>query len=588
MSSTVNALRTVILYASSDAELLHEFQQHLTTLTKEKLIETWSLDNVSPGADQDRALEQALDECDIIVLLLSASFTADCWYLIDRALDHSTTRGVHVVPVRVRPIDLGYTPIGTMRTLPDGSLAVSQYASRDDAWVWIVRELRQLAHTALGIAATALGQIGTIVEFDSTDALGWIALDEGGRVRFGGTSLPREGGIAWVATGVRVEVRGTALGYKGVPRAVAVVPLIKPGPAEGSLGTVDEMLTVRHRIRVIENFAKADARIRRLEHHTIKALHKAAIRLRLDRRVLLGGISAQFVATLPLYADPASQMLADLHELNAAPALADDSTPLLAWLDNACILSECRSEFSLFSAVRQDLSRGKSGSHPAVPPRSPLGSGTNSAPRENEQIKYYIYVSSTKVRMLYDQVPRSVSQGHAVTGKLSLFSKATLVCDHLRTSSLVGTVADGRAYFYGSLAMNWGVIREYAAEIVFFGGDSAGTLVALVGSVNSLVGSPRTAVESGHHLDYYLFRFFTAIEERPEPSWLELNTEVRTAIGSTYGDRGIQSFNHFMARVPHEAQRVEFVARAIVSHDDNGRRLVIGSPIYVALGDNAL
>jgi hypothetical protein len=133
----------------------------------------------------------------------------------------------------------------------------------------------------------------------------------------------------------------------------------------------------------------------------------------------------------------------------------------------------------------------------------------------------------------------------------------------------------------------WGVIREHDAEIVFFGGESANTLVALVGSVNSLVGNRRVAVESGHTLDFYLFKFFSAMAEHPEPSWLGLNTEVPTAVEGSSEDRGIKSFNHFMACVPHGPQRLEFVARTIVSHDEDGRRLVIGSPIYVALMDNA-
>jgi hypothetical protein len=41
---------------------------------------------------------------------------------------------------------------------------------------------------ALECAAMS-GQNGTIVELDPIDALGWIELDEGGRVRFGGTAL---------------------------------------------------------------------------------------------------------------------------------------------------------------------------------------------------------------------------------------------------------------------------------------------------------------------------------------------------------------------------------------------------------------
>ncbi|NPC75108.1 hypothetical protein HPP05_35715 [Corallococcus exiguus] len=68
------------------------------------------------------------------------------------------------------------------------------------------------------------GQKGTIVELNPIDALGWIELDEGGRVRFGGTAL--KSFAVNPSVGTRVEVHGTAPGYKGVPKAVMVTPLV--------------------------------------------------------------------------------------------------------------------------------------------------------------------------------------------------------------------------------------------------------------------------------------------------------------------------------------------------------------------------
>jgi hypothetical protein len=65
------------------------------------------------------------------------------------------------------------------------------------------------------------GQPGTVVELSPHDALGWIELDSGGRVRFGGTAL--RGRV--VEVGARVAVVGTTTGYGGVVKAVEVVPL---------------------------------------------------------------------------------------------------------------------------------------------------------------------------------------------------------------------------------------------------------------------------------------------------------------------------------------------------------------------------
>ncbi|MCA9644669.1 MAG: hypothetical protein KC492_28460, partial [Myxococcales bacterium] len=63
---------------------------------------------------------------------------------------------------------------------------------------------------------------GTITELDPYDSLGWIELDTGERVRFGGTSL--SGFQSLPGPGTRVWVEGTVPGFRGVPKATRVLP----------------------------------------------------------------------------------------------------------------------------------------------------------------------------------------------------------------------------------------------------------------------------------------------------------------------------------------------------------------------------
>lgn len=69
---------------------------------------------------------------------------------------------------------------------------------------------------------TEQGQPGTIVELDPMDSLGWIELDGGGRVRFGGTAL--HGFADTPGPGARVRVIGTKPGFRGALKAERVVP----------------------------------------------------------------------------------------------------------------------------------------------------------------------------------------------------------------------------------------------------------------------------------------------------------------------------------------------------------------------------
>ena len=57
-----------------------------------------------------------------------------------------------------------------------------------------------------------------------------------------------------------------------------------------------------------------------------------------QRRLLLHGLPAGFVALMPVLAVPRQQLLADLQRLNTARPLADGTVPLRIWLDNARML----------------------------------------------------------------------------------------------------------------------------------------------------------------------------------------------------------------------------------------------------------
>lgn len=87
-----------------------------------------------------------------------------------------------------------------------------------------------------------------------------------------------------------------------------------------------------------------------LPHEQILRLHAAAVSSRLSssRAALLGGIDPAFVDGLPVCADERSQILSDLHSLNAAQRLGDRAAPLKIWLGNALALVSQGSQADVF------------------------------------------------------------------------------------------------------------------------------------------------------------------------------------------------------------------------------------------------
>src|SRR5689334_12317119 len=86
-----------------------------------------------------------------------------------------------------------------------------------------------------------------------------------------------------------------------------------------------------------------------LPEYVIVRVHRAAVTLVEHRTALLTGIRAEFVATLPLVTDPATQTLSDIRTLNEAGALTDGTIPLSAWLMNATILATPHKEAEIIT-----------------------------------------------------------------------------------------------------------------------------------------------------------------------------------------------------------------------------------------------
>jgi tetratricopeptide (TPR) repeat protein len=90
-----------------------------------------------------------------------------------------------------------------------------------------------------------------------------------------------------------------------------------------------------------------------LPHKQILSLHAAVVSARLtsSRATLLGGIEPAFADGLPICANQSSQILSDLHGLNAAEPLSDGSVPFRIWLGNALALSGERAEADVFRSA---------------------------------------------------------------------------------------------------------------------------------------------------------------------------------------------------------------------------------------------
>jgi len=148
-----NSVTVFISYAPEDEDLRGELDKHLAVLRREGIIRGWSDRMIGAGAEWRGEIDRRLDEADIILLLVSASYLASD-YLYDvemaRAIERHDARQSTVIPVILRPCDWASAPFGRLRALPSSGQPVTGFGNVDAALADVARALREEAQKRIG------------------------------------------------------------------------------------------------------------------------------------------------------------------------------------------------------------------------------------------------------------------------------------------------------------------------------------------------------------------------------------------------------------------------------------------------------
>jgi len=166
------------------------------------------------------------------------------------------------------------------------------------------------------------------------------------------------------------------------------------------------------------------------------------------------------------------------------------------------------------------------------------------------------------------------------------FSRVMAVTNYLYKQGSIGSVTSGATFVEASSApMRWGLVGiDESASIVFFGGQIEELRVFLTGSPNHVIGNkPKTPV--GYHSPPGSYApplnvYYDVFADWDEPNRLS-DDQYRLA-SDFYSEIG-RPAGHIPGR---PVESLSFVARRIdLGLDRNGNRVLIGSPIWVALSE---
>jgi O-acetyl-ADP-ribose deacetylase (regulator of RNase III) len=135
-----------VSYAHEDGQFRDKLLRHLSTLQDLGLVQTWHDRLISPGTNWDTDINNAIDQADVLILLVSSDFVAPGYIRsieLARAFERLQTGEVTVIPVLVRTVDLVGSRLSTLQWLPTGGKPIKSWNDEDEAYVDVVAGIRQ-------------------------------------------------------------------------------------------------------------------------------------------------------------------------------------------------------------------------------------------------------------------------------------------------------------------------------------------------------------------------------------------------------------------------------------------------------------
>jgi hypothetical protein len=139
-------LSVFISYSHRDETYKEELEDHLAMLKHQGKIKPWQDRQIEAGTEWNQQIRAALDNADIILLLVSSSFMASefCYGKeMTRAMMRHQNGDARVIPIIIRPAEWNEAPFGKLQVLPKDGKPVVQWPSRDEAFLDAVKGIRR-------------------------------------------------------------------------------------------------------------------------------------------------------------------------------------------------------------------------------------------------------------------------------------------------------------------------------------------------------------------------------------------------------------------------------------------------------------
>ena len=145
--------RIFISYSHKDESFKDEFVTMFAGLQRQGRIETWNDQRIIPGEEWLSAIQSAMENCTLVILLISPDFIASTFnqtkelvYLLKRRIEE----GLYIVPIIIRPCLWQNEPVlRDLQGLPKDGMPVVSFSkdngARDQVWADICKSIEIFA-----------------------------------------------------------------------------------------------------------------------------------------------------------------------------------------------------------------------------------------------------------------------------------------------------------------------------------------------------------------------------------------------------------------------------------------------------------
>lgn len=153
----MTALKIFISYSHKDEDFKDDLVTMLEGLKRQGIIDPWQDRRIEEGDEWYQEIQDAMNECDLAILLVSQNFIASRFIQdeeLPRLLKHRSESGLRVVPIIVRPCKWTSEPsLSKLQALPKDGKPVITFSKdngeRDQVWVDIASVIEKRAKAKL-------------------------------------------------------------------------------------------------------------------------------------------------------------------------------------------------------------------------------------------------------------------------------------------------------------------------------------------------------------------------------------------------------------------------------------------------------